>query len=256
MNKRSQRSSPYPSYTLERCIELVATIYNNFGGTNYFAKREEIAQVVGVSAANVQTKVSSAKQYNLLELKSGMGYRPSSLFVSIYRPINEESKKEAIIEAFKSPALYSALIAQYENEMIPSEVPLSNIILHHHNISEGANIKAASIFIENARSLGLLTSENILTLSNKESGMEDIVEAEDIDSEHNTYSQQQLEKTDFSRNTSEPIPSPASVSGKKIPFNIPLKGKRTAQILVPEDVRSTDFDFIINFINLMKQQYE
>ena len=41
-----------------------------------------------------------------------------------------------------------------------------------------------------------------------------------------------------------------------IPFNIPLKGKRTAQIIVPPDVKSTDFDFIINFINLMKQQYE
>jgi len=42
---------------------------------------------------------------------------------------------------------------------------------------------------------------------------------------------------------------------KPIPHNIPLKNKPPAQLLLPSDVASADFDFIIAYIGLIRQQY-
>lgn len=256
MSQRGPRSSPYPSYTIQYCLDLVTTIYTNFGSGNYYAKREEIAKVLGISAANLQTKVSSANQYGLLELKSGEGYKPSKLFTSIHRPIDDKSKKAALIEVFKSPSLYASLIEKFEGEILPSEGPLSNILLHHHNISDGANVKAADIFIENARSLNLIKQDNVLMLA--DGVIIEEVEAEELNEDQNVErikdipailtEQKQPPNSNGSNQNRPPVNS--------IPFNIPLKGKSPAQLIVPENAKGSDFDFIVNFINLMRQQFE
>ena len=187
-----------------------------------------------------------------------MGYKPSILFLSIYRPTTEESKKIALIEAFKSPSLYSSLIEKFEGEILPTEVPLSNILLHHHNISEGANEKAAEVFIANARYLNLVTSDNVLLIANyseskkpTETNIEHTIEEEPVKN-----LQGDKNNVDLVRLNKEEVNFESPLHRRTIPFNIPLKGNRTAQIIVPNDVKSTDFDFMINFINLMKQQFE
>lgn len=260
MKTRAPRSASYPSYSIEYCLELTTKIYTNFGSGNYFAKREEIAKVLGISAAHVQTQVSSATQYGLLELKSGDGYKPSSLFRTIYKPVNEIIKREALIQVFKSPELYKSLIATYENETVPAILPLTNSLIHHHNISDTAASKAASLFIENARHFGFLNNNNELLFGDTPQVIENEVYEEE--EEEQAQPVNKLPSTvPTTRHTEKPyqennqyfdLQSPTN----SIPFNIPLKGKRTAQIIVPSDVRPADFDFIVNFINLMRQQYE
>jgi len=257
MNAKTQRSSPYPSYSLEYCLELVTKIYINFGAGSFYANREQIAKVLGISAAHLQTQVSSATQYGLLELKQGEGYKPSNLFRSIHKPLDEMSRLNAIKEAFKSPSLYAALITSFQNEIVPI-ASLPNILLHRHNISDTASDKAATIFIENARSLGFLTDNNTLSINGAVETYEQYEEVNDeaFGKDHRLAAPVQtietgtLQKTEQKQLVDFPTPNGS------IPFNIPLKGGRTAQIIVPSDVKSTDFDFIINFINLMKQQYD
>lgn len=261
MAKKGLRSSPYPSYTIDYCLDLVTKIYTNFGSGNYYAKREEIAKVLGISAAHLQTQVSSATQYGLLELKQSEGYKPSDLFRQIFKPLDENSKKNALTKVFQSPHLYEALIAKFGNEILPALTPLTNILIHHHNISDAAAEKAASIFIDNAKNLGFLNNENILSFSERVRGnKENVFENEDYVDDENTsvevvdtnyYPVKSPNKDDVNTFTTS-----QNIESKPIPFNIPLKGNRTAQIIVPYDVKSTDFDFIINFINLMKQQFE
>lgn len=254
MVKRSQRSSPYPSYTIEHCIELVKKIYTNFGSGSYYAKREEIAKVLKFSAAYLQTQVSSANQYGLLELKQGEGYKPSPLFLSIHRPLNKDDKSNALITVFESPPLYSALIESFKGQILPTEDPLSNILLHRHNISEGANDKAASIFIENARYLNLLKEDNILVLDPYSTL--DETDTNDLNDDVKIIPDVEDNKLNKELSLRKNVSNHEFSSDNLIPFNIPLKGKRTAQIVVPSDVNNTDFDFIINFINLMKQQFD
>jgi len=258
MERRKQRSSSYPSYSIEYCIGLVAKIYSNFGGGSYYAKREEIAEVLKVSTGHLQTQVSSANQYGLLELKTGQGYKPSKLFLSIHKPVDAYEKSKALIEVFKSPPLYSALVEKFENDILPAELPLSNILLHHHNISEGANEKAASIFIENVKFLGFLNDENVFKIENN--SITEKIEETVIDEPQGIKNNVSLVRSDDRIKQNDEYSMIDDEKGKSIfdkpmPFNIPLKGKRTAQIIVPADVRDTDFDFIINFINLMKQQF-
>jgi hypothetical protein len=247
--KKGQRSSSYPSYTINYCIELVTKIYTNFGSGNYYASRADISKALNASEAYLQTQVSSANQYGLLEMKSGEGYKPSSLFVSIYRPIDDNHKRQAIITAFKSPHLYTELISRFENQILPAESPLANILLHHHSIFDGANVKAASTFLENARDHGFISSDNVLLIEGTPTSSP-IYEVETIEplsvDEDKSFTKRSVPNnfTDIRQDLST------------IPFNIPLKGNRTAQIIVPEDVRITDFDFIIDFITLMKRQYD
>ncbi len=259
-NPRSPRSPSYPSYTLEYCIVMVTKIYDNFGSGNYYAKRGEIAKTLGFSEAHLQTQVSSANQYGLLELKSGEGYKPSPLFVKIYKPIDEEQKQLSLIEAFKSPKLYVSLIEKFENQVLPKINPLSNILLQHFKISPTASEKAATIFVDNAIFLNLLNGENILRFSSNinvdiEDKSKNVVkkleilnkneESDKIPKDIFIDNSKGKEEQRRDNNFSEPF----------LPFNILLKGKRRAQLLLPNDIESNDFDTIINWMRLMKESF-
>jgi hypothetical protein len=252
MVTRRRRSSPYPSYDIEYCLNLVKRIYDNFGSGNYYAKREELAKTLGISEGHLQTQVSSATQYGLLELKSGEGYKPTKLFIAIIKPINESQKNESLIQAFKSPNIYTSIIDKFENEKLPTLMPLSNILLQHFSFSDVASEKAASIFIDNAKYLKLLTEDNVLKLTNDFNDTDK--NSTDLIDELRTENTGEIVKVEtFEKDDN--INSNIKIETEFTPFNILLKGRKRAQLLIPNDIVSSDFDTIINWIRLMKESF-
>lgn len=265
-----QRSAAYPSYTLEDSLEFSEKIYKNYG-SSYRAKREEIAGALGYSVGSLTQKISSASQYGLLDMISKEGYQVTDLFVKYFRPISEKAKKEAIVQAFKSPPLYENLLAVFDNNILPPVAPLANILLQKHSISEKACDKAAEIFEQNIIFVGGLNQDRRISFNIEEievfEDQEEIIEDTTPDVLDSKYSHSQESNTpnlykdpvDF-KNTSQNsnnqnFSKNNSNNNNAIPHNIPLKNKLPAQLLLPSDVTAADFDFIISYIGLIRNQY-
>jgi hypothetical protein len=259
-----QRSAAYPYYTILESLDFAGKIYKNYG-SNYRATREQIAEALGYSVGSLTQKVSAATQYGLLDMKSKEGYMVTPLFVKWYRPINNEAQKEALVESFKNPPLYESLLQVFENNILPPLKPLASILLQKHSISENACDKAAEIFEENAKMIGVLNDNRELSFNNGNIDViEEIIEEEIEDSNNNQftnlYSPAIVEKTNKS-NSRQNTDQDQNSNNKEndfnnpIPHNIPLKNKLPAQLLLPSDVSSADFDFIISYIGLIRNQY-
>lgn len=256
-----QRSAAYPSYTIQESLDFAERIYKVYGNS-YRATREEIATALNYSVGSLTQKVSAAVQYGLLDLKSKEGYKVTDLFVRWYRPISDNAKKEALQEAFKSPPLYADLINVFEGNILPPLKPLANILLQKHNISEKACDKAAEIFEQNSELVSALTNERLLVFDGRAKEVEvEEFEQEEIDEEQSSVSiipEKPKSDTNQShhRDNQNQTPNDRSGTGQKpIPHNIPLKGKFPAQLLLPSDVSAADFDFIISYIGLIRNQY-
>lgn len=270
---RKQRSAAHPAYSIEYCLDFVETIYKNIG-SSYYATRDELAKVFGQSPGSLQQKVSSCVQYGFLELVSKKGYKVTTVFTQYFRPTNENQKIQALIDSFKNPTIYMQLIERFEGDILPSLIPLSNILFQHYNISESACERAAEVFHKNANFLNLVSPAGILTFSTEDQDpddedalVEDIHESHERDAPRlDSYSNQPQETKMISLNEQKQASyTPTTVEERKpsilvdtgsMPFNIPLKGRRTAQVIIPNDSKASDFDTIINWVRLMKESYE
>ncbi|WP_422008296.1 hypothetical protein [Roseivirga pacifica] len=163
--KPSKRSSSYPSDTINKCIDFVSQIYKTHGDS-YFISREEIAKTFNQSAGSLQKRIGTCNQYDLLDLSVGQGYKPSSLFKKIFRPLNSNEVLEGKIECFRSPKLYQSLISLFEGSIVPTLDPLTNrLAREEYGLSDKAAHVAAKIFLENCEDLDLLDNENNLFLN-------------------------------------------------------------------------------------------
>ena len=263
---RSKRSASHPVYSIKYCLDLVELIYKNFG-SNYYAKRNELAEIFEQSAATLQQRVGSSVQYGLLDLVPKEGYKVSDLFTRYHRPSppEKEERRKVLLTAFKNPTVYSKLIEQFEGDILPAQKALSNILFQHFNISDRACEKAAEVFYDNVVFLDLIGVDNVFRLNDKPP--HDIEEAEVIDvngdntSDKGTQSREvipsNMNKESGETATKTNIESQLLEPGM-IPFNIPLnfKERRTAKIIIPDDIKVSDFETIINWIRLMKDSYE
>lgn len=157
------RSVAYPSVTISHCAELVTKIQRIFGSLT-FTSRDRIAKELNISEGHIQTQLSSCVQYNFLELRSGEGYKPTPLFIKIYRPVPGERIEDAYLEAFKNPELYKRLIEQFNGQELPQEAGLATILFRNYKVSDQASNLAAKIFIENANIAGALNGNSYFSV--------------------------------------------------------------------------------------------
>jgi hypothetical protein len=232
-------------------LDFASKVYKIYG-SSYRATREEIATALNYSAGSLNLKISTAVQYGLLDLKSKEGYIVTDLFVRWNRPISEEDKNEALKEIFKNPSLYSELLESFNGNILPPIKPLANVLLQKHNISNSACDKAAEIFEENANYISALTEERRLILDREI----ELADAEEVFEEIPKINRPPMDLPAMRQEPEKSESKTNPIFQDSIPYNIPLKGKRPAQLLVPSDIQSRDFEFIIDFITLMKRQYE
>lgn len=222
--KEVRRSNSYPSINITEAYELVEFIYKNSGNT--FINLDDIAKMTNKSVGNMSQKIGSAVQYNLLELKSGTGYRATELFKKIYRPISDVEKDASLVECFKSPKLYNELIEKYENNPLPSEMVLPNILERDHSIYDEAAKKASQIFLNNVYKLQLINSHNELVL----------YKIDEDEEESQTYNNNNEEQKN-----SSVLPQ---ISTDSLKIEIGLLNNRKAIIIYPQDLNKTDIEIM------------
>lgn len=169
---RTERGIKYPADNLESAIDLLSRVKNSLGYGG--ASREILAEALGyrgISGTSAR-KIGSLTHYDLVERVGNGAYRISDLGRRILVPTSDSEKQEAIAEAAKRPALFSALFQKYEDRSLPTLLP--NILTREHGVASSAAEQAANTFRETAEYAGLLrrgvlyahgTSENLSDLN-------------------------------------------------------------------------------------------
>jgi hypothetical protein len=95
----------------------------------------------------------------------GKGLVVSEIFEKIEKPVyGEQSRKAAKMDAFNNPPLYKKLIDNFNNKTLPNEDGLENLLKSkEYQVHSSTAARAARVFYENGRSIGIIDSSNRLT---------------------------------------------------------------------------------------------
>lgn len=231
------RSSSYPSLTVDKAYEFAKKINDQFSSVAEIS-REEIATALSMNAGSIIRDISSCVQYGFLNKNTAEGkYKLSQIFSNIFSPESERDKKVAYMKAFGNPKLYNELITKFENNVIPIELP--NTLSKHFNIRKEVADNAANIFIESGKYVGVINDNRLLkyavTLSTAEKS-QSFTTVEEVPLNDNNGRQDvrhHLLPTLQVKNDTKAISIPIHLVGDKI-----------AMFAYPEDITEDDIEII------------
>ena len=221
-----ERSSLYPMFSIKEIVDFINEIVK-IGG-----KRVSINTIASVLGFSVKTnsfraKISTAKQFGLIRGSNGA--------------VNELDTRRAIVESFLSAPLYRKIVERYENQALPSQDKLSNILLLEYNLTKSAKDIAAAKFIENAEQVGILKNGIILL----ESDENDIDSFED---ESSSKDSKEVSENSTAESKEEVL---TSMEPSAYCFTIPTLSGSVAKVIIPQNVTEKDLDFITLYIENM-----
>ena len=152
-----------PAETLDTCLKLIEQVAQA-KGTATPVHKKDIAVIAGKSESAMILKLSASVQYGLLVSHYGKGYQPSGLFQRINMPESDVAKRNSLIEALKSPSIYNSLIEKYNGQVLPQEAGLANTLVLDFKVNKAASERAAKVFFDNCKYLGVIDQNNKLRL--------------------------------------------------------------------------------------------
>lgn len=164
---KKSRSAAYPSSSLSEAVEHLKKIHKDLGKGPY--DRDSAAKSIGYSGVSgaSASKIAALAHYGLIQ-RIGSGYIETELGTRIALSIDQEEESDALLEAFKSPTLFSKLFSDFGGKAIPAKLEI--ILVRQYRITEQASKDAAKAFRESAEFVGIL----------KNGFLHETVEAEDV----------------------------------------------------------------------------
>ena len=236
-----------PTETIRSCFELTDEIVKH-KGTATPVNRVEVSVITGKALGTLIMKLSSCVQFGILNSKFGKGYQPSSLYDQYVNPIYEEDKKKVLLRILIQPDLYKRLIDEFNGKILPSEPGLVNHLKGIYKLNANSAIRAAKIFLENLRFVGVLDNSNRLRY---------ITPIEGLTEENNnviTESVSPSTQNTVERNTTHNLISSNSehkADSQLLKFDIPLSGNKTASFSYPKMLLKKDMKIIVRALNFI-----
>jgi hypothetical protein len=148
-------------YTIDFCMNMLKEIVSQRGEQPF--SRKDAALVLGKSESNVSMKMGACGQYGLVVNDRGIGYKLTALYHRIESYISNEDKQTALLTAFKNPSVYSQIIDDNNNKILPATGTMfANLLVQTYKLIRKTADNAAPIFLKNAKSLGVLDPNNKL----------------------------------------------------------------------------------------------
>lgn len=156
------RSRSYPSKTLLDAEKFSISVFQNVGETNL--KYSDLAKHGDVPVREADAFAVTAGQYGWMNKSHGKGYSAiPSICTALRTPHDDEEKSKLYLQAFQYPQLYKSLITELNGKKITEEGLKINLIRNHGFTDSGANV-AAKVFIDNAKILSLINTEDIFNI--------------------------------------------------------------------------------------------
>lgn len=152
--KQKMRSRLYPRYDLEEAVSFIKVV-NKLGGKNVSTKAVAVESGKSVTNSTFIGRVSSAKQFGLLNQEKGK-ISLTELGSEIIFPRDENNKESLLKRAFASSSFYKELINDFSGKTLPDQATLSNRLFHDYKIEAGAKDKAARNFVHSAEYAGVI----------------------------------------------------------------------------------------------------
>lgn len=227
--KGYSRSRIYPRYTLEQAIEFIQLI-DELGAKDVLQKT--VLAELGKKNPNdpvVTGKVSSSKQFGLLETGKH-GYSLTERARLLLYPTPDVNEQKILLEAFKSPNLFSELINRFNKRDVPKKATLGNILFNQFSISKNAKNRAANVFIKSAEHANVLADGHLLVPSDEDDG-------------------------DDKKGTLKESPQNERHSGESelIDFRTPLDSGGSATIIVPKTITDEEIDNVASTLKLFNK---
>lgn len=229
-----EKSTMYPSYALNDCVEFVRLI-DKLGGK--VVAESTLLSTLKLSSRNTRTysgKLSSSKQFGLVEA------RGSSLEVTdygrriLYPTEGEGERQRLLLGAFLNPDLYTRLVERFDKKQLPSQDLLANLLMNEYRISKVAKDRAAKVFFDSAKYVGVLSKDNFLDVSEAvEPPQEEVKETKESDEQA------------FS----------GSTTGTQS-IKVTLSGGTTGMITVPNTITKKDVERLKKILDLLVVEEE
>ena len=136
-----ERSSPYPTWPLDKCLDGARKLYEK----DRFAAMplEAVAQHLGYGGLNGASRpaLGALRQFGLIAYKEGgKGTKATltDLAKRILLPHNESEKNAAIVQAFDSCRIFGRVLAHYPDGHLPSNETLRSLLIREFGFTETA----------------------------------------------------------------------------------------------------------------------
>jgi len=222
---KREKSRKYPYYDLKECIEF-AELISKIGG-KLEAPISAIVSSMGIKSENnkrLNYSMSSSEQFGLIS-KSNKALKIIELAKKIIFYEDEFQKKEAIMEAFKSPPLYKELIKRYEGLEVPETLPN---VLYKLGIAQSKIKRATITFKRSARFVGALDENNILMTKTSET----------------------QEPGEVPESVSEQISIPPVSSGYHN-LSLSLSNGQSAKLIIPKNISKEDVEKLKKMLDVL-----
>jgi hypothetical protein len=197
--KRTAVRSPllFPAYDFGEACRIAEKVETTGAG-----KLEEatlaIALNMSVKSSGFLLRSLTARQFKLLQ-KNGPVLETTKLAKSIFKPISNEEKINAMRESFLSIPLFNTIATRFKGQPIPQGDVFRNILERELRIPQSRIVSAERVFLDSAREAQVLTtsgSKTYLTAS-VDTGLitpeEERIHSEEIGYEGNVEEQRQHE---------------------------------------------------------------
>lgn len=181
---KRERSSEYPGYSFNECIEFVKIIDSLGNGLIAYSIISNQLGLSSITTKSFTNKISSSRQFGLITVANKTAQLTDEAKKILY-PVGKEDISLKI-ECVKKPTLYGRLIERFSNKPLPSKEILSNILFNDYGILKSVKDVVAEKFIESMNQLNLVVNGVLIDDNHDEKDLNETNENNQVKEENGT----------------------------------------------------------------------
>lgn len=244
---KRQRSPDYPQYTLRDCVAFLSNFIKRNGVAE--AHRNNAVNFMGHSptSSTADRVIAAMNHYGFFESR-GSGddrfFTPSELAKSVYATRDNSVKHLQLLqEAALTPEAMKMAVEKW-GQFLPSREAVQTSLLVELGFSRLGADKFSGILVDNYEFAKIASNT-------------DTFEEPEKPKEHFSSVDREIVEKEVKMNNSDGYKEPEKPekpSGNLKDFRIPLFDKPDAFLFVPDGLNESDYDFMIDFISLIKKR--
>lgn len=227
---KRERSSEYPGYSFNECIEFIKIIDGLGNGLIAYSIISNQLGLSSITTKSFTNKISSSRQFGLITVANKTAQLTDEAKKILYPTGSEDI--DIKIECVKRPTLYGRLIERFTNKPLPTKEILSNILFNDYGILKSVKDVVAEKFIESMTQLNLVVN-GVLNVNN-------CAEKDFTEVKENNLIPEEKETQEVNVNTKE-----------YQELNLSVDSGKMAKIIIPIDCSEDELLMIKDMIDLL-----